>query len=97
MVRRLCRCVFHVCGRLLRRGLSVHVLVSVLEGTDRTWYLRAVWVAVETQRFCQRGWGVGGWVLRLMSRCMQEDVPSTLARVDVHAVASACLWFRLAL
>ena len=91
MVRRLCRCVFHVCGCLLWRGLSVHVLVSVLEGRDRTWYLRAVWVAVETQRLCHRGRGVGGWVLRLMSGFMQEDLPFTLARVDVHAVASACL------
>ena len=41
---------------------------------------------------------MGGWGLRLMSGFMQQDLPFTLARVDVHAIASACLWwFRLAL
>ena len=33
-----------------------------------------------------------------MSGFMQEDLPFTLACVDVQAIASACLWrFRLAL
>ena len=97
VVHRLCRCVFHACGRLLWKGLSVHVPVSVLEGRDRTWYLRAVRVAVETQRFRHRGWGAGGWVLRPQIGFMQGDLPFPLARVDAHAVASSCLWFRLAL
>ena len=44
-----------------------------------------------------QGLGGGGWVLRLMSGFMQEDLPFTLARVDVRAVSSACLWLRLAL
>ena len=55
-----------------------------------------MWVAVEPQR--HRGRGVGGWVLRLMSGFMQEDLPFALARVDAHAVVSVCLWWsRLAL
>ena len=60
VMRRLCLCLFHVCGHLQWRGLSVHVPVSVLEGRDRTGYFRAVWIAVEPQRFCHRCWGWGG-------------------------------------
>ena len=41
---------------------------------------------------------MGGWVLRPMSGFMQEDLPFTLVCVNVHAIASACLWwFSLAL
>ena len=97
VVHRLCRRVFHACGRLLWEWLSVYVPVSVLEGRDRTWHLRAVRIAVETQRFSHRRWGAEGWVLRLLSGFLQGDLSFPLARVDAHAVASSCLWFRLAL
>ena len=70
VVHRLCRRVFHACGRLLWEGLPVYVPVSVLEGRDRTWHLRAVRIAVETQRFRHRGWKAEGWVLRVLSGFM---------------------------
>ena len=60
VVRRLRRRVLHACGRLLWEGLSVYVPVSVLEGRDRTWHLRAVRIALETQRFSHRSRGAEG-------------------------------------
>ena len=97
VVHRLRRRAFHACGRLLCEGPSVYVPVSVLEGRDRTWHLRAVRIVVETQRFRHRSWGAEGWVLRLLSGFMQGDLSFPVARVDAHALASSCLWCRLAL
>ena len=47
-------------------------------------------VAVKPQWLRQRCWR-GGWRLGLVSGVMQEDLPFTLARVDVYAIAPARL------
>ena len=78
-------------------GLLGRIHATVLEGGDRAGDCRAVGVAVEPQWFCHRCWGRGGG-LGLISGVMQEDLPVTVPRVEVHAIAPAHLGvLRLAL
>ena len=85
---RLCGRGLYVWCRLQWWGVSDHVPVAVLKGRDCARNFRAVGVAVKPHWFHQRGWRGGGG-LGLVSGVVQEDLPFTLARVDVHAIVPA--------